>query len=94
MEIDIVQATLLIYAKIIMTICVGVEHAGKKVMIERDDGRMESIPVAQGIDLCYQFSLSRGRFVINQLFPSLKYFTIMPSDRRFGRNVVRVRAAM
>jgi hypothetical protein len=52
-EIDIVQATLLVYAKIIMTICLGVEHAEKKVLFERDDGTMESIPVAAGIDRCY-----------------------------------------
>lgn len=52
-EIDIVQATLLVYAKIIMTICCGVEHAEKKVLFELDDGTMESIPVAAGIDRCY-----------------------------------------
>ena len=55
---------------------------------------MENLSLASAIDVLFQFSLSRGRFVINQIFPKLKYHTIMPSDRRHGRNVERVKTAL
>ena len=82
------------YGKIIMTICLGAELAETRVPIEVEDGTLTNLSLALAIDTLFQFSLSRGRFIINQLFPKLKYYTIMPSDRRHGRNVERVRTAL
>ena len=93
-EIDLVKTTMELYGRIIMTICIGAELAETKVPIECEDGNLKNLSLASAIDVLFQFSLSRGRFVINQLFPKLKYYTIMPSDRRHGRNVERVKTAL
>jgi len=64
-EIDLVRTTVELYGRIVITVCIGSELINTRVPVELDDGTMTTTTLQNGIDLCYQFTLTRGRFLIN-----------------------------
>lgn len=80
-----------LYARIILSCAFGLGKSDVSVKREQADGTFKEYALYEAMTLSIEDTASRGFNPFQLLFPELGWWTISPHDRRYGRNIKRVK---
>lgn len=92
--IDINLMTINLQASIIINVAVGTGYSSKKVDWEDDNGVITQKSLSEVLVKLISQTIERNQIPINMLIPELIRYNISPWDRRYLRNVNRLRAVL
>lgn len=90
-EFDLIEEMTTLYAKVIMNCAFGPGKDGIKVIRELDDGTSKEMLIHKALAALFDETSLRTFQTFNLIFPMLNWWTITPSDRKYGRNAQRIK---
>lgn len=86
--------TIDLQSRVIVCASVGEENSQMKVPFELPSGQLVEVSIQDSINSAFQFTMTRAFLSLNLILPELKYWCIQPSDRRYKRNIDRLKTVL